>query len=284
MTKRLTALVAACLFLLAACGSDSGTKTSTGDNNSSDTTEKTTTTVDEVAFDDWVDEVNQICADGQQANDELDADFENAYTDAQDGDFEALTSLFEDAQTEFNDRLEAIQAAGTPDEHAHDAQGWLDSAQSQIELIDDVLAAAQDEDLATLDDRLTKASLVDNETEQLATDLGLDDCVSDDSSSSTTTTDGSGSSNDAMSGSGGMSGNGVIDAPLLESAIESDYFDALSLTIVVTCPENRPLQAGDVFQCEGPDEEGDVITFDVTQVDADGNVTYESVAVNGISG
>jgi hypothetical protein len=45
----------------------------------------------------------------------------------------------------------------------------------------------------------------------------------------------------------------------------------------VTCPDDRPLLAGDTFPCQATVADGSTVTLQVTQTDNTGNVTWEVI-------
>jgi hypothetical protein len=52
--------------------------------------------------------------------------------------------------------------------------------------------------------------------------------------------------------------------------LESNYGE----TATVTCPDNRPIKLGDVFNCTATTDSGISVTLQVTQTDDTGHVTF----------
>jgi hypothetical protein len=63
----------------------------------------------------------------------------------------------------------------------------------------------------------------------------------------------------------------------LESSIASWIEQQGAGTSTVTCPDDRPLQQGDVFECQAVLADGQTVTLQVTQTDNNGNVTWDIV-------
>ena len=61
----------------------------------------------------------------------------------------------------------------------------------------------------------------------------------------------------------------------LEAAITTWIADQGSGDATVTCPDDRPLQQGDTFQCVATFADGSTVTLQVTQTDNAGNVTWQ---------
>jgi uncharacterized protein DUF4333 len=72
------------------------------------------------------------------------------------------------------------------------------------------------------------------------------------------------------------SGGQVLDNDRLQSVIASGLNDN-GITATVTCPDNRPLQQGDVFTCQAVTDDGLGLTVQVTQTDNTGNVNWQLV-------
>jgi hypothetical protein len=289
MTKKLLALLAALFLLLGACGSggsddeadDADTEESDNDSSSDTTDEDSSDTADEeVDIDDWVDDADEICA---EFNEDSEA-FDEMFADLDEGDFEGLADVLEEAIPALEDQVEQFQDLGVPDESADEVEEVLGLLEDQVDLAEDLQQAAEDEDEDAFEDIAADADENEQDLNALAEELGLEECG--DEGSTTSTTEDEDSDVTVMedeSEAGGMGGNGVIDGALLEADIEDEYFAQLALVIDVSCPIDRPLVSGDVFECDGIDEDLDLITFEVTQLDANGNVVYEVVAINGES-
>ena len=75
-----------------------------------------------------------------------------------------------------------------------------------------------------------------------------------------------------------------VDVAALSQSISSGITEQLALPIAnVTCPaEERPLQAGDKFECVATPQAGGTLTVTVTQKDGDGNVAWEVSKTEGL--
>lgn len=68
----------------------------------------------------------------------------------------------------------------------------------------------------------------------------------------------------------------VIDDARLEEEIRNGVQSQAGVNLTeVTCPENRPAQAGDVFTCSATGEDGRILEITITQADDQGNVGWE---------
>jgi uncharacterized protein DUF4333 len=63
----------------------------------------------------------------------------------------------------------------------------------------------------------------------------------------------------------------------LQVAIAQWLQDNEGQSATVTCPDDRPLQQGDTFQCQAMTTDGLNITFQVTQTDNAGHVHFQIV-------
>ncbi len=63
----------------------------------------------------------------------------------------------------------------------------------------------------------------------------------------------------------------------LEASITSWIQEQGGGEATVTCPDDRPLQQGDTFQCVATFADASTITLEVTQTDNAGNVTWRVV-------
>ena len=63
----------------------------------------------------------------------------------------------------------------------------------------------------------------------------------------------------------------------LETAISSWIVERGGEQAVVTCPDDRPVQQGDTFPCVATFGDGSTATFQVTQTDNTGNVSWQLI-------
>lgn len=120
--------------------------------------------------DDFVDEVNGICADVSAELDDL----------GEPADMAELATMAEDAQAIVEDAIAQLEDLGVPDNLADDFDDWLRLKKKQLALYDDIIAAADDEDQDALEEVMTKLADLDTRSNDLAADLNLDDCITED--------------------------------------------------------------------------------------------------------
>ena len=186
-TKRLSALllVAGLTFGAAACGSSESSDESTDTTEKTDETSETTeedTGTDEVAFDDWADEVSAACVDLDDATGAVEE------PDTEDGD--ELADALGEVSGAFDDFVATLEDAGTPDENADEAAEYLDLATQAQEIVAEAADVAADDTAEALS-LMEDAGEIGDEASAVAEDLGLDDCVDDsgDTTDSSDTTD-----------------------------------------------------------------------------------------------
>jgi hypothetical protein len=172
-TKRLSALllVAGLTFGAAACGSSESSDESTDTTEKTDETSETTeedTGTDEVAFDDWADEVSAACVDLDDATGAVEE------PDTEDGD--ELADALGEVSGAFDDFVATLEDAGTPDENADEAAEYLDLATQTQEIIAEAADTAADDPVQALR-LMDDIGKINDEAAAVAEDLGLDDCV-----------------------------------------------------------------------------------------------------------
>ena len=68
-----------------------------------------------------------------------------------------------------------------------------------------------------------------------------------------------------------------LNGDQLEQAITTGISEQMGVTVTVVCPDDRPMQQGDVFTCTATTAEGESRTVEVTQTDSAGNVNWRLV-------
>ena len=178
----LLALVAL-LVSAAACGSSEGSGGDEKTDEPKDEQEETTTTEasedDTVAFDEWADEVDQICADSGEAIDAL----------GEPADLDELATMAADAADLVAEARDDIEALGTPDENQDEVEEWLALLDEQADLYPDIIDAAEANDQDALEEVADEISGLQEEARAIAADLGLEECAEDDSTDTTDTTE-----------------------------------------------------------------------------------------------
>jgi len=72
----------------------------------------------------------------------------------------------------------------------------------------------------------------------------------------------------------------TLDNDKLQQSIESDLQSQAGVNATVTCPDDRPIKAGDTFPCQALTEDGTTLTIQVTQTDDSGNVNWQVVGAS----
>lgn len=72
----------------------------------------------------------------------------------------------------------------------------------------------------------------------------------------------------------------TLDNERLQDVIAQGLQEQAGVTAEVSCPDNRPIQQGDVFQCTAATSDGQNLTITVTQTDAAGNVNWQVTGAN----
>jgi len=68
----------------------------------------------------------------------------------------------------------------------------------------------------------------------------------------------------------------VLDRETMQDEISSGIEEQTGFAAEVTCPEgDRPIEAGDVFDCSASFDDGTEQAVRVTQLDAEGNIEWE---------
>lgn len=179
MKKLWSLALLALLVPLAACGSSDPASDEPEDEPKETTTTEEAPDDDTVAFDDWADEVDQICADSGEAIDEL----------GEPADLEEFATMAEDAADLVAEARDDIEAVGTPDENQDEVEEWLALLDEQADLYPDVIEAAEANDEDALTEVASEIEDLQTEARAIAADLGLDECAKDDSEDDPDTTD-----------------------------------------------------------------------------------------------
>jgi len=70
----------------------------------------------------------------------------------------------------------------------------------------------------------------------------------------------------------------TLDDARLEQVITDQFKTQTGVTLTaVDCPDDRPLQQGDTFNCTATTELDEALTIEVTQTDDTGNVSWKTV-------
>lgn len=67
-----------------------------------------------------------------------------------------------------------------------------------------------------------------------------------------------------------------------KTAITAGIAEQTGLTVEVTCPDEREIKAGDVFECTATPALGGQLTVQVTQDDDQGNITWSVTQTTGL--
>jgi hypothetical protein len=72
----------------------------------------------------------------------------------------------------------------------------------------------------------------------------------------------------------------TLDNDTLQRTITSGLQEQAQVAATVSCPDDRPIKAGDVFQCQAVTEDGTTLTIQVTQTDDTGHVNWQVVGAS----
>ncbi len=75
-------------------------------------------------------------------------------------------------------------------------------------------------------------------------------------------------------------GSLTLNNDTLQQKITEGLQQQAGVQAVVTCPDDRPLKAGDTFHCSAVTADGSTLTITVVQTDDQGNVNWN---VTGVS-
>jgi hypothetical protein len=189
MIKRLFAIFAVLALFLAGCGDDGGGGDDADTEESDDTGSTTTTEAEEeeeeaVALEDWVEQADEICAEAQEASDEL----------GEPADIDELVEALPDLLDILEEEVEAISELETPEESADEVEEAVGLLNDQLELLQEASDRVDDGDDPTevFTDINEEGTELQDRLDELAEDLGMEECGSDDEETdgTTTTTDG----------------------------------------------------------------------------------------------
>jgi hypothetical protein len=125
---------------------------------------------DTLSEDEYLDELQDLCL-------QVDGDLEDL---GEPEDYRDLARLGEDAREIIEDGLADIQELVPPDDLEADHEDYVASIERTIDLTGDFIAAAEDEDEAELTDLSVEIEDEEAEREEIAEDIGADDCIDDD--------------------------------------------------------------------------------------------------------
>lgn len=185
--RRLFSLFAVlALFFASGCGSDDETPASTDDTADSTETTETTAAEDVIAFDDWAEQADEICADTDESMDELGEPL----------DVDEVVEMLPDALEIQQEQVDALTELGIPDDEADSVEEAIGLLNDQIELLEGALSDIEDgEDAGDVFSAINdEGEQLDDDIDDLAVELGLEECgsggSSDDPTTSTTVDEG----------------------------------------------------------------------------------------------
>jgi hypothetical protein len=125
---------------------------------------------DTLSEDEYLDQLQDLC---RQVNGDLE-DLEGP-EDAE--DYRGIVRLGEDAKDITSEGLEELQDLKPPEDLEADHEDYVASIERTLDLTDDFIAAAEDEDDEALGEAFTDLEEEDAERDEIAEDMGADDCV-----------------------------------------------------------------------------------------------------------
>lgn len=134
--------------------------------------------------DDFLDELDDICADVARDLDDLDAPSE--------GDFGELEDFAEEAVEILQDGVERLGEISPPDDLLDGFDDLVDAAEDQLAAANDLVEAAADEDEDAIEEIYGDLESASTDFNEAADDLGADDCIDEEEPATTDppTTDG----------------------------------------------------------------------------------------------
>lgn len=124
---------------------------------------------DRLSTDELREQADAICAEYERQLDDLE----------EPDNFEELVAYAEDASAALEDGLADLRELEPPEELEENYDAWLATGDDAVDRIEELRAAAEDEDQAAIETLFESADESDEESDQLARDLGLEECSDD---------------------------------------------------------------------------------------------------------
>ena len=186
MMKRLLAVLAVAVLFLAGCGDDEKADPPASPAATTEDTEPTTTEAPEgLALDDWVEQADEICAEATEQTEDL----------GEPADIDEIIEMFPDALDINEDEIAQLEELGLPDEMADEAEELLELRTQQVAMLSDAFdeLESSDDPEAVLEDMSVESDEMQADMEELAEELGLEECgISGGGSTDDTTPDDTG--------------------------------------------------------------------------------------------
>jgi hypothetical protein len=188
MLKRLLAIFAVLMLFLAGCGDDDGgdegadtEDTQDEDTDSTEEEEEEDDGDEPVALDDWAEGADELCAEADEALDDL------GTPDSEDE--EEMLEFVQEARDLFAQQLEDMEALGVPEDEADTVEEALGLMQDQMDLLDEAVSRMEDGESAddVFGDLMEEGDAIEADLDELAEELGLEECGSDDGTTDDTT-------------------------------------------------------------------------------------------------
>jgi hypothetical protein len=144
MRALLIGLIAAATLAQASCGGDDG-----------------------LSRDELVSEADAVCARYEQELDEL----------AEPRNVEDVERLAEEAKPIIEDGLDELRELEPPEELADEYDEWISQNEESVDVLDELREAASEGDVQRIQDVLQEAQQAEREADELARELGLQDCA-----------------------------------------------------------------------------------------------------------
>jgi acyl-CoA reductase-like NAD-dependent aldehyde dehydrogenase len=163
---RLVLLLAVCLAVLAGCGGDDGG----GDGDGDGPTRQQ-----------FVDDANRICREGEQRIDELTSGAQEkiqAAGSAQERQ-KVVADVLEDTAAEYRPYLDRLADLEAPSDLQDDWTSFVEDIRKAFDLIPELADATRDGDREQLEDLTSRFSEIAADTRPFAERAGLEDCLPD---------------------------------------------------------------------------------------------------------
>jgi hypothetical protein len=119
----------------------------------------------------WQERSETICDDFEDTNDELGDDL----TDAE--DLDEVADVLDETRSDYEDFVDEMTGLGVPSDDGDDVEEFYDTLDQQLELYDELQAAAEDEDDEDVEDLGDEFLDVGEDYDELAEKLDIEDCV-----------------------------------------------------------------------------------------------------------
>ena len=119
--------------------------------------------------DEWVSRVNEICDAFNQKQDEI----------GEPDSIEELSSKGQEILDEFENAIDEVKGLTPPDEIADQVDSFIELAEQQTDLIQQLIDAAEDNDTERIQELGNELEPLDTQSDEVANELGVTTCAED---------------------------------------------------------------------------------------------------------